>query len=69
MAEISGSETFLHVRHHSLAVVAQVPGVHAFELGRTVTLALDPRRLFVFDAAGKLAAAPKREAEMARGVA
>ena len=67
LAEISGSETFLHVRHHSLVVVAQVAGVHGVELGRTVTLALDPRRLFVFDAAGRLAAAPRRETEMARG--
>jgi len=67
LAEISGSETFLHVRHHSLVVVAQVAGVHGVELGRTVTLALDPRRLFVFDGTGRLAAAPRRETEMARG--
>ena len=67
LAEISGSETFLHVRHHSLALVAQIEGVHGVELGRTVTLALDPRRLFVFDAGGRLAAAPRRQSDMARG--
>jgi glycerol transport system ATP-binding protein len=69
LAEISGSETFVHVRHQSLTVVAQLEGVHGFELGCAVTLALDPQRLFAFDAAGRLAASPRREDAMARGAA
>ena len=42
-------------------LVAQLTGVHAFTLGEPVTLYLDPRQAYVFDASGALLVAPWRE--------
>lgn len=63
LAEISGSETFIHADHRgardqAMRLVAQLPGVHSFDYGEQVTLYLDPSRLYAFDRTGKLAAAP-----------
>ncbi|HVZ02350.1 MAG TPA: ABC transporter ATP-binding protein [Dongiaceae bacterium] len=58
LAEISGSETYLHLRHHDLAFIAQVKGVHAFELGAPARVWLDRARLFAFDAESRLVGAP-----------
>jgi glycerol transport system ATP-binding protein len=60
LAEISGSETFLHVETSLGELVAQLIGVHAFTLGEPVTLYLDPRQAYVFDASGALLVAPRR---------
>jgi len=54
LAEISGSDTFLHVATAIGELVAQLPGVHAFTLGEQVTLHLDPSQAYVFDARGDL---------------
>jgi len=62
LAEISGSDTFVHARTQSGAVVAQLTGVHAFDLGAPVTLYLNPAQVHVFDAAGQLLVAPQRPA-------
>ncbi len=58
LAEISGSDTFVHVDTAVGGLVAQLPGVHAFGLGETITLYLDPAQVYVFDANGDLLAAP-----------
>jgi glycerol transport system ATP-binding protein len=58
LAEISGSETYLHLRHHDLAFIAQVRGVHTFELGAPARVWLDRTRLFAFDAADRLVGVP-----------
>ncbi|MEO5846075.1 MAG: TOBE domain-containing protein, partial [Caldimonas sp.] len=58
LAEISGSDTFLHVDTAIGELVAQLTGVHEFTLGAPVTLHLDPSQVYVFDAAGDLLAAP-----------
>ncbi|CAJ0730955.1 MAG: ABC transporter ATP-binding protein [Ralstonia sp.] len=66
LAELSGSETYLHVRAHaagqtsSIGLVAQLPGVHEFELGAALDVFVDPAELFLFDDAGKLVNAPKQ---------
>lgn len=62
LAEISGSDTFLHADTAVGSVVAQLPGVHRFELGAPVTLHLSPAQVHVFDAAGQLLVAPQRPA-------
>lgn len=62
LAEISGSDTFVHARHGDIVLVAQAAGVHAFALGQPVTLCISPAELFAFDAAGALLAAPDRNA-------
>ncbi len=58
LAEISGSDTFVHAATPIGDVVAQLPGVHAFTLGQSVTLRLDPLQAYVFDAGGELSVAP-----------
>ncbi|MBE0624587.1 MAG: ABC transporter ATP-binding protein [Burkholderiales bacterium] len=58
LAEISGSETFLHVRHGGMRLVAHLSGVHAYALGENVQTALDTAKLFAFAPEGELAAAP-----------
>jgi glycerol transport system ATP-binding protein len=60
LAEISGSDTFVHARTAAGPVVAQLTGVHYFDLGAPVTLHLDPAQAYVFDAAGQLLVAPQR---------
>ncbi|KGM31955.1 TOBE domain-containing protein, partial [Inquilinus limosus] len=60
LAEISGSETYVHFHFGGRPWVAQQPGVHKHSLGEPVTVAVDPARIYVFDPAGRLAAAPAR---------
>ncbi len=60
LAEISGSETFIHVRHGGRTLIVQQTGAHEFHTGTPITVYLDPHRLFAFDAEGNLAAAPIR---------
>lgn len=60
LAEISGSDTFVHASTAVGSVVAQLTGVHYFELGAPVTLYLNPEQVHVFDAAGNLLVAPNR---------
>ncbi len=58
LAEISGSDTFVHVATPVGELVAQLTGVHQFELGSSVTLYMNPARVYVFDANGQLLVAP-----------
>lgn len=66
LAEINGSETYVHARHGDFTMIALLEGVHEYALGEAVSLYLDPNRLFVFDGAGKLAAGPARQSNNAR---
>jgi len=61
VAEITGSESFIHLDAGEHRFVAQVPGVRRLEPGSAVTIYPDPKHLFVFDEAGRL-----RAAELAR---
>ncbi|MGH8857289.1 MAG: ABC transporter ATP-binding protein [Polaromonas sp.] len=61
LAEISGSDTFVHVATAVGELVAQLTGVHYFDLGAPITLYLDPAQVYVFDAAGALLVAPVRK--------
>ena len=65
LAEISGSETFIHVKNGDLHWVVQEEGVHEHALHQPVQVFVDPSRLYAFDAAGALEAAPLRA--MGRG--
>lgn len=60
LAEISGSDTFVHVETAVGEVVAQLTGVHYFDLGAGITLHLNPAQVYVFDAEGSLLVAPTR---------
>jgi glycerol transport system ATP-binding protein len=61
LAEISGSDTFVHVETAIGELVAQLTGVHQFTLGEAITLYLNPAHVYVFDAAGNLLVAPTVE--------
>ena len=58
IAEITGSESFIHVDFAGERWVALAHGVHELAIGAPVEIYLDPARFFIFDAAGALAAAP-----------
>ena len=58
LAEISGSETYLHVRQGEAALVAQVQGVHPLPLGSRCTLHVDPAGIYGFARDGRLLFAP-----------
>ena len=60
LAEISGTDTFVHVGTLVGEVVAQLTGVHFFELGELVTLHVRADQVYVFDAEGLLVLAPVR---------
>jgi glycerol transport system ATP-binding protein len=59
LAEVSGSETFIHALCGGIDLVVQEEGIHVLDLGEPVGVHLDPAQLFVFEAAsGALVAAP-----------
>jgi glycerol transport system ATP-binding protein len=58
VTEITGSESFVHLKRDDSNWVAVLQGVHEFAPGDTLDAVLDPSDLFVFDAAGRLVAAP-----------
>ncbi|MBB4841650.1 glycerol transport system ATP-binding protein [Paucibacter oligotrophus] len=60
LAEISGSDTFVHLRSELGSLVAQLSGVHYFELGAALTLYLQAAEAYVFDAQEALLLAPQR---------
>ncbi|WP_426147888.1 ABC transporter ATP-binding protein [Polaromonas sp. DSR2-3-2] len=61
LAEISGSSTYVHVATAVGELVAQLTGVHHFDLGAPLTLYLAPAQVYLFDAAGALLVAPLRQ--------
>lgn len=58
LAEVSGSETFLHVAHHGVEWVVQEEGVHGHALGQEIRVFLDPATVYAFAPTGALEAAP-----------
>ena len=58
LAEISGSDTFVHAHTPWGEMVAQLTGVHYFELGAGITLHLDPAQAYVFGTDERLVWAP-----------
>jgi glycerol transport system ATP-binding protein len=60
LAEISGSDTFVHAHTPVGDLVAQLAGVHNLRLGSPIDLYVSPAQMYVFDAAGALLLAPER---------
>jgi glycerol transport system ATP-binding protein len=58
LEEVNGSDTLLHARSGSTAILALVEGVHAHALGTALDLYLAPEKLFLWDSKGQLAACP-----------
>ncbi len=65
VVEITGSESFIHVRHPGGDWIALTHGVHELKPGSPVELYLDPHHMFVFGADDRLVAAPKPTAAAA----
>lgn len=59
IAEITGSESFIHIDAAPHHFVALAYGVRLYEPGAAIDTYLDTKRLFVFDQAGRLAASPE----------
>jgi glycerol transport system ATP-binding protein len=57
VAEVTGSESYIHLDVGGLPWVVLAPGVRRPEPGEAMTVWLDPRRCLVFGAEGRLAAA------------
>ena len=56
LAEVTGSESYVHLDVGGLLWVVLAPGVRRPEPGTAVTVYFDPRRVLLFDPAGRLAA-------------
>jgi glycerol transport system ATP-binding protein len=60
LAEVSGSETYIHVEHNGTSWVVKEDGVHSVGLGQQIRVFIESRHLYVFDRGGALVAAPTR---------
>ncbi|EYC52663.1 ABC transporter [Hylemonella gracilis str. Niagara R] len=60
LAEISGSDTYVHVATQVGELVMQLTGVHYFELGAALTVYFSAAQAYLFDGAGDLCVAPQR---------
>lgn len=62
LAEINGSETFIHADYDGLRLVVQENGVRLVRIGAEITIYASPSSFFVYDEAGALVVSPSREA-------
>lgn len=60
LAEINGSETFIHVQYDNSRLVVQKDGVHPHRIGSEISIFVSPCCFFVYDADRKLVASPSR---------
>jgi glycerol transport system ATP-binding protein len=60
LAEISGSETFMHVKNRHFSLVLQLSGVHEYRTDAPIKVYLPTHKLFVFDSSGAMLQAPTR---------
>lgn len=52
VAEITGSETYLHMEMGATALIALLPGIRALEPGAAVDVLVDPSEILLFDSTG-----------------
>ncbi len=64
LAEINGSETFIHANYGRSRLVVQEDGVYPHRMGTEVSIYVNPSNFFVFDQAGDLVAAPTRNGRL-----
>lgn len=60
LAEINGSETFIHVIYDGSQLVVQEDGVHPHRIGTEISVYVNPSSFFVFDESGTLVSSPTR---------
>ncbi len=61
LAEINGSETFVHFWYRNRSLVAREEGVHTFRVGDAVSVYVHPGQFYIYDIDGNLLRAPERE--------
>lgn len=59
LAEISGSETFVHLDHQGGTWISQRQGIHSYKIDEQVQVYVDPEHLYLFDLNGHLVASPE----------
>ncbi|EPC01354.1 ABC transporter [Litchfieldella anticariensis FP35 = DSM 16096] len=60
LAEISGSETFLHVSNDLFHLVVHLAGVHEFEVDQRITVYFPTHKVYAFDRQGTVVHIPSR---------
>jgi len=63
VAEISGSETFLHVRNAHFQMVLHLSGVHRYQVDEKIKIYVPTHKLNVFEKGGKLIQSSSRKIE------
>ncbi|WP_054672930.1 ABC transporter ATP-binding protein [Parasalinivibrio latis] len=63
LAEISGSETFLHVRNRNFSLVLHLPGVHDYAVDEKIKIYVPTHKLYVFSQDNQLIQAARRVKE------
>jgi glycerol transport system ATP-binding protein len=58
LAEINGSETFIHAEYESKKLVLQEVGIYSKKINSKVMIYIDPANLFVFSESGTLILSP-----------
>ena len=58
LAEVSGSDTYIHLETALGNLVVQRTGVHRLDLGELVTVGIDPGAVYLFDPQGAMVLAP-----------
>jgi glycerol transport system ATP-binding protein len=58
VAEISGSETFLHVRHDRFPLVLHLSGIHEFSVNAPIKVYFPSQQLYAFNQQGKTVHVP-----------
>lgn len=66
LAEISGSETYIHVHNNQFSLIVQLNGVHEYHTEVPIKVYLPTHKLFVFDLHGKTIQVPS---SLLKGVA
>lgn len=61
LAEINGSETFIHIKYDGTPLVVQEDGIHHYRIGSQINVYVNPSRFFVYDPSGNLVASPSQE--------
>lgn len=59
LAEIGGSQTYLHLRHGDLRFVAEIAGVASYEIGDQILVGFEKGKLYAFDENHRLLGAPE----------
>lgn len=58
LAEISGSETFLHVRNEQISFVLHLTGIYQYEVDTRIKVYMPTHKLFVFEEGGNILKVP-----------